>query len=74
VLARALGDRQTFTITSPTLPGVTRSYSRFSDAAMEEGESRIYCGIHFRSAMNAGLLQGEAVAARVVQTALRPAS
>ena len=68
VLARILGDRQAFTITSPN--GVTRSYSSFSDAAAEEGVSRLYCGIHFRSAMNTGLQQGDAVAARVVQTQL----
>lgn len=67
VLARTLGDEQTFTVASPTLPGVTRSYSRFSDAALEEGLSRIYCGIHFRNGMNAGLQQGDAVGARVVQ-------
>lgn len=74
VLSRTLGDQRTFTVTSPTLPGVTRTYGRFSDAAAEEGLSRIYCGIHFRNAMNAGLQQGDAVAARVVQTMLGGAS
>jgi hypothetical protein len=70
VLSRTLGDRRSFTITSPTLPGVTRTYSRYTEAAAEEGLSRIYCGIHFRHAMNAGLQQGDAVAARVLQTVL----
>jgi hypothetical protein len=70
VLSRTLGDPQTFTITSPTLPGVSRTYSRFSEAAAEEGLSRIYCGIHFRNGMEAGFAQGDAIAARVVQTAL----
>jgi EmrB/QacA subfamily drug resistance transporter len=60
VLARELGDRHTITITNPS--GATRTYGRFSAAAYEEGISRIYCGIHFRSAMNAGFLTGALVA------------
>lgn len=73
VLARTLGDRQSFVITSKTLPGVSRSYGRFSEAAAEEGVSRLYCGIHFRAGMAAGFEQGEAVAALVAQQ-LRPRS
>lgn len=59
-LARELGDRHTFTVTSPN--GATRTYKRFSAAARDEGISRIYCGIHFRSAMNIGFKTGELVA------------
>jgi hypothetical protein len=73
VLSRTLGDQRTFTIASPTLPGVNRTYSRFSDAAAEEGISRIYCGIHFRNGMDTGLQQGDAIAARVLQTVLAEA-
>src|SRR5262249_30163196 len=40
VLALELGDRRSFTVTSPT--GATRRYKRFSAAAYEEGISRIY--------------------------------
>ncbi len=72
VLARVLGDNHSFSVTSPTLPGATRAFSRFSDAANEEAESRIYCGIHFRSAMTAGLEQGRLVAERVLETILQP--
>jgi EmrB/QacA subfamily drug resistance transporter len=61
-LARELGDRHTFTITNPS--GATRTYRRFSAAAYEEGISRIYCGIHFRSAMDAGFATGALVADR----------
>jgi membrane-associated phospholipid phosphatase len=69
-LARTLGDRHTFTITNPS--GATRTYHRFSAAAFEEGLSRIYCGIHFRSAMNAGFLQGGLIARYVDRHLLRP--
>ena len=69
VLARELGDRHTFTITNPG--GATRAYGRFSAAAYEEGISRIYCGIHFRSAMNTGFLTGALVAHQAERTLLR---
>ena len=74
VLSRLLGDRHTFTVESKTLPGVNRSYERFSAAAAEEGISRIYCGIHFRNAIDTGLAQGDAVAAQVVNALPRAGS
>jgi membrane-associated phospholipid phosphatase len=73
VLARTLGNRHRLVVASKTLPGVTRSYGSFSEAAAEEGISRLYCGIHFRNGMAAGFEQGEAVAALVAQQ-LRPRS
>jgi membrane-associated phospholipid phosphatase len=72
VLGLTVGDCHEFTVDSPTLPGVSRSYARFSLAAAEEAVSRIYCGIHFSSAMEAGLAQGAAVSGYVVGTLLRP--
>ena len=65
-LARELGDRHTFTITNPG--GASRTYKRFSAAAYEEGISRIYCGIHFRTAMNVGFATGALVADYVDRT------
>ena len=56
VLALELGDRHSFTVTSRS--GASRRYNRFSAAAYEEGLSRIYCGIHFRTAMKIGFWQG----------------
>ena len=41
-------DRFHFTLKSDELPGVTRSYHSFSQAAAENGRSRIYLGIHWR--------------------------
>ena len=69
-LARALGDRHAFTVTNPK--GVTRTYRRFSAAAQEEAVSRLYCGIHFRTAMDAGLRMGASTARYVDRTLLRP--
>ena len=69
-LALELGDRHTFTVTSPN--GASRTYNRFSAAAYEEGISRIYCGIHFRTAMNTGFVQGSLIAHYVDKNLLQP--
>jgi hypothetical protein len=69
-LALQLGDRHSFTVTNPA--GAQRHYNRFTAAAYEEGVSRIYCGIHFRSAMNAGFRQGALTARYVDKHLLQP--
>jgi membrane-associated phospholipid phosphatase len=71
-LALELGDRQSFTVTSQS--GASRRYNRFSAAAYEEGVSRIYCGIHFRTAMRMGFRQGGRIAHYVDKNLLRPVS
>lgn len=73
VLALTLGDQHVFTVDSPTLAGVSRTYQSFTDAAGEERLSRIYCGIHFRNGMNTGLAQSNKVAEHVVAGVLRRA-
>jgi hypothetical protein len=70
VLALALGDRHRFTITNPA--GASRTYHRFSTAGAEKGMSRIYCGIHFRSAMKTAFAQGSQIARYVDRKLLRP--
>ena len=58
ILTELYGDDVSFTVTSPTLPGVTRSFSNFTAAATEAGLSRIYAGIHTRLDHQAGLILG----------------
>jgi hypothetical protein len=53
-------------------PGLTRRFWSFSDAARENGASRVFAGIHFRTAVRAGYEQGDAVGAWVYENALRP--
>jgi membrane-associated phospholipid phosphatase len=72
VLAGFYGDQQRFSVTSPALPGVTRSFTSFSAAAGEAGLSRIYAGQHFRFDHAAGLNLGDQVARFVVDNALLP--
>jgi hypothetical protein len=72
VLIELLGDRVRYSTTSLSLPGVTRSYKGFSDAAEENGLSRLYAGIHFRYAVREGRRQGRGIGQAVAE-ALRPA-
>ena len=62
VLDSFFGASTSFTIGSYILPGVTRSFSGFDQAAAEAGESRIYGGIHFEFSNIAGHAIGLAVA------------
>ncbi len=73
VLARYFGgDDFTFTLESETLPGVTRSYADFSGAADEANDSRVYGGIHFRSACRDGRAAGNAVGNFVAANVAQP--
>jgi hypothetical protein len=65
-------DRFSFTLRSDGLFGVTRSFNRFSDAAVEAGLSRIYGGIHFRSANEGGQALGRAIGEFVAANYLLP--
>jgi hypothetical protein len=60
VLTSFFGDIS-FTNSSAGLPGVTRSFDSFTQAADEAGSSRIYGGIHFQSANEDGLTAGRAL-------------
>jgi hypothetical protein len=62
-----------FTTTSGVpFAGITRTFTSFSQAAAENGESRIYAGIHFRSAVEDGIRQGKQIGGFVFTHALRP--
>jgi hypothetical protein len=73
VLASFFGDDQNFSVTSPALPGVTRSFTSFDAAAQEAGLSRIFSGQHTRLDHVAGLALGHDVAGFVLHNALLPA-
>jgi hypothetical protein len=68
VLIRNFGDHQRFETTSPFLPGVTRRFRSFTQAAKEAGLSRVYGGIHFLHAVKDGYRQGKGVGRAVSRT------
>ena len=72
VLGHFYGDRQRFSVSSPALPGVIRSFTSFTAAANEAGLSRIYAGQHFRFDHITGLTLGHHVARFVLRNALLP--
>ena len=61
-----------FTTGSDFLPGVFRSFSTCLDAADEAAASRIYGGIHFRSASEDGLQAGASIGEWTVTHYLQP--
>ena len=66
-------DELPFTTTSGGLyPGITRGFETFWDAAVENANSRVYAGIHFRTATTDGLRLGERVGRFVFTHALKP--
>jgi hypothetical protein len=60
VLASMFGDQTAFTFSSD-MAGVNRSFTSFSQAAAEAGQSRIYGGIHFQFDNTIGLEIGRQV-------------
>ena len=73
-------DRIAFSACSRTLPAggcteasaVLRHYDRFSEAAKENADSRVYIGFHFRDATEAGYDHGTRIGKLVVSRELRP--
>jgi len=60
-------DRVSFKMTSgPPFAGITRSFASFSQASQENADSRVYSGIHFRTACQDGIAQGEKIGRRTV--------
>jgi hypothetical protein len=74
VLRRVFGtDQVAFTATSGApFAGLTRAYGSFAEAAQENADSRVYAGVHFRSATTAGLTLGQQIGRFIVKSALRP--
>jgi membrane-associated phospholipid phosphatase len=70
VLSSFFGQNVTFSATSDGLPGVTRTFTSFAQAADEAGMSRIYGGIHYSFDNTAGLAMGRALGQYVVDNVL----
>lgn len=71
-LADLIGDDHTFTLSAPGYPGFTWTFNRFSDAAAQVIEARIWAGIHFRNSCNVGAAQGMKISSYVLENFLVP--
>jgi len=74
VLTRIFGDEFSFDDNTEVKYGLpVRSFNSFSHAASEAAISRLYGGIHYRSAVENGIVQGQNLGRHVVQNlALQP--
>lgn len=71
ILTTKFGDNFAFTDTSDlAFIGMKRDFSSFRQAANEASISRVYGGIHYRSGINAGMVQGNAVGEFVINKLL----
>ena len=71
VLASIFRDRTRITHSTTIAPYAPRTHRSFSEAADEANNSRIYGGIHFRSATRDGRLIGDQVGRLAVDTLMR---
>lgn len=62
VLSAFYGNHSQVSVTSPALPGVTRTFDSFQAAADEAGQSRLFAGQHTRIDVGTGLKLGGQVA------------
>jgi membrane-associated phospholipid phosphatase len=65
VLIHFFGDRIGFSTTTVTEPTAVRRFESFSAAAVENGMSRVYAGIHFVDAVTDGYRQGAGIGRRI---------
>ncbi|HET6263876.1 MAG TPA: vanadium-dependent haloperoxidase, partial [Usitatibacter sp.] len=59
------------TTTSPTAKGAARSWTSLKDFAQEVSDSRVYAGIHYRSAVDAGAAMGHQIGDLVATRVLK---
>ncbi|REE97023.1 vanadium-dependent haloperoxidase [Thermomonospora umbrina] len=72
VLTALVGPRTApFPLTSPTAPGVTRTYTAWRTLAQENVDARVWSGIHSRTADTAGVDLGHRVAEHTLRNADR---
>ncbi len=72
ILTKRFGDNFAFEDTSDlAYIGMRRSFKSFVSAAQEASISRVYGGIHYRTGVDAGVVQGRAVAAYVIDRFLQ---
>jgi hypothetical protein len=65
-------DAASFKLTSPSAPGVTRTFTKLSDYVAEVVNARVYDGVHYRASGEAGAAMGRKLGAYTIQNFLKP--
>jgi hypothetical protein len=60
------------TMTSPTAPGVTRSWTRIDDYVQEVSNARVWGGIHYRNSASVGAQMGRTIGELAVTSFMTP--
>ena len=71
-LEAVFGQNYNFPTTSNSVPGATRTFESFNAWAVDGSMSRIYGGIHFRTAVEEGMKQGKQVGSWIAANYLLP--
>lgn len=73
ILTQVLGKNVGFTMTSTSAEpaGYTRTFKTFAEAAVENADSRVYAGLHFRFSCTAGLDLGKNIGDYIVAEKLK---
>jgi hypothetical protein len=71
VLAHRFGNCTRYTLTSPAMPGVSRSLPSFSAGVAQVIDARVFGGIHFRFAGDVAATMGRQVAAYAEETQMQ---
>ena len=72
VLRNVVGEEfGTFSLTSPTALGVTRTWSRLQDYSDEVSNARVYAGFHYRFSTEVGKDMGRRIGELTISTQLR---
>jgi hypothetical protein len=72
IMTRFFGSNDvSFTITSDDTPDVLRTYRKFSDAALENGRSRVFLGVHWQWDADDGYVAGTALGNHIADHFLR---
>lgn len=71
VLASFFGNDAEFTISSNGLPGVTRSFTSFTNAVAQVADARVFAGFHFRFSCDDASQMGSKVAGYAESTLMR---
>lgn len=73
VLQSELGDDVgPLTMVSPTLPGVTRRWTRVSEFVQEVSDARVWSGVHYRFSTEVGQKMGKEIGQYAVKNYLQP--
>jgi PAP2 superfamily len=74
VMEIGTGPTPLLSTTSPTAPGVVRSWTNIDDFVQEVANARIYDGVHYRNSTEVGTAMGKKIGALTAANALRPAN